>query len=527
MRRGLFLLAAVAAASLVLALGLTACGGEEPTPTTAPTATPAATAAPPPTTAPEPTAMPAATDAPPPTTAPTAVPAATVAPPPTAAPEPAATSAPPSEADLLAQYAAEHAGGPGAIFVGDPMQIIGPPPHEGLMFQMSEEEYGQLSAAALVGAPELRIPGHAFIYTSDYYKGLIEKANLTNPTKLTSSGESIEIQHVCIDRNLPTCVLIQAYWAPNLAKRTNGQVKLSVVSFVELGLSGPDTLDQVSNGTVDMVNIYTGYVAGVLPALEVQSLWGTMSDWETSYLMLTEMAPDIDRIMLEATGGSHVLNRNWFAGADQWFFGNKPLQTLEDFEDIKIRSHAASMSDFITGMGSEAVFLDLAEVYTSLERGFVDASANGALLSVPDRLFEVSDYMAGPIIGFGYTNNVINQDVWNDIPEDLQQIIVEEGAKAELEGLRIAPFQNVAPVLINQTLGVQPIPFSEDILRHIQTVVLPEHIIPGWLRRLGYPEKGADAVALANATISPYTGIWINDDGSLGQVPITKGPRAE
>ena len=523
---------AIIVASLALVLGLGACGSDEPDPT--------ATTAPTPTTAaptPEATATGMMAEPTPEATA-TAMMAeptreatatavdtpTTVAPPPEA---PTATMAMSSEEAALAQYAAERAGGPGAIFVGDPMQLIGPPPHEGLMFQVPEELYAQLSTLGLFGSEELAIPGHMFIYTSDYYQGLIQKANLTDPTELTSSGESVEIQHTCIDRNLPTCVLIQSYWAPNLAKRTNGQVKLSVVSFVELGLSGPETLDQVGNGTLDMVNIYTGYVAGVMPALEVQSLWGTLSDWESSYSILTSMASDIDRMILEATEGSHVLNRNWFAGADQWFFGNRPLATLEDFQGVKIRSHGAAISDFIAGMGAEPVFLDVADVYTALDRGNVDASANSALLAVPDRLFEVADYMSGPVIGFGYTNNVINKDVWEDIPEDLQQIIIEEGARAELEALRLAPFQNLIAVQANQQLGLQPVLFSEDIMNHIRTVVLPEYIFPGWLRRLGYPGRNADVVALANEKISPYVGLLIAEDGSIEQVPITRGPFAQ
>ena len=549
--------------SLTLALGLAACGGEEPAPTattapvapeatatkaaptptgpssteaptvamTDPTPVPTVMAEPAPTATPE-TAMPVpditADPAPTAMTEPaTPVPAVTMAPAPTAMPGPTATPAAPSEAGMLAQYAAEHAGGPGAIFVGDPMQIIGPPPHEGLMFRVPEELYTQGSMAALFGAPDLGIPGHMFIYTSDYYQGLIQKANLTNPTELTSSGESIEIQHTCIDRNLPTCVLIQAYWAPNLAKRTNGQVKLSVVSFIELGLTGADTLEQVSNGTLDMVNIYTGYVAGALPALEIQSLWGMSPGWETTYQVLTGLAPDIDGIIRDATRGSQVLNRNWFAGSDQWFFGNQPLVTLEDFQGLKIRSHSAAMSDFIKGMGSESVFLGPAEIYPALERGLVDAVATALLLAAPNRLFEVADFMAGPVIAFGYTNNVVNKDVWDDIPADLQQIIIEEGAKAELEGLRLAPFQNVVAVQINQQLGVQPVPFSEDIVRHIQTVVLPEHVIPGWLRRLGYPGKGQESVALFNEKVGPYIGLKVAEDGSVKQAPITKGSRAE
>ena len=275
--------------------------------------------------------------------------------------EPTPTATPAADVITLEQYAANHAGGPGAIFAGDPTQLIGPPPHPSLMFDTPEAQYLQASGAALFGAPALNVPGHMFVYTSDYYRGLIEKANLTDPTPLTSSGESFEIQHVCIDRNLPTCVLIQTYFAPNLAERTGGQVKLNISSFVELGLAGPDTLSQVGDGSLDMVNIYTGYISGAHPAVEVQSLWGVAQDWETSYLMLTEMAPDVDRMLREFSGGSPVLNRNWFAGSDQWFFSKQPMATVADFEGRKIRTHAASMSDFIRGMSGEPVQLSVGE----------------------------------------------------------------------------------------------------------------------------------------------------------------------
>ena len=509
---------------------LAACGGDDET---APAATavppaPTSTQAPPtalPTPEPPATAVPEATETPAAVRQdPTAVPAPTE-PPPTAAPEP--TAAPVmSEQEKLAAYAAEYANGPGAIFVGDPTQLIGPPPHDGLIFGFPPEQFNLLSGAALFGAEELQIPGHMFIYTSDYYQGLIAKARLTNPTELVSSGENVEIQHVCLDRNVPPCVLIQAYYAPNLARRTNGQVNISVISLAELQLDGQATLSQVSDGTLEMVNIFTGYVAGELPALEIQSLWGSAPDWATSYATLTVLAEDIDRIMLEATGGSPVLNRNWFAGTDQWFYSKQPLSTLSDYEGLKIRTNSAAMSDFIRGMGGDDQFIRIADLYISLEQGIVDAAAYGALLAVSAKLNEVTGYMSGPIIGFGYTNNVINKDIWNEIPDDLQQIMIEEGAKAELEALRLAPFQNVAAVAINQQLGMQPVPFTPEIHQHIQAVVLPQHIIPGWLRRLGFPEKNTETVAIFNEKLSPFTGFWINEDGSLKQVPITKGSLA-
>ena len=426
---------------------------------------------------------------------------------------------------MLAEYAVSVANGPGAIYAGDFGQLVGPPPHEGLMF-VPEEAYTQAFMAGLFGVEAMGIPGHQYIFTSDYYQELLQKANLLNPTELTSSGESIEIQHTCIDRNLPPCVLIQTFWAPNLAARTNGQVKLSVTSFTELGISGADTLSLVSNGVLEMTNIYTGYVAGEFPPIEVKSLWGLGATQETSYFSQVGMGPDVDRMLSEATGGGFPINRNWFAGVDQWFFSKEPIQSLEDFQDKKVRTHSSALSDLIQGLGGEPVLIPPAGHYLAMQTGVVDVGTTGALLAVSSKLHEVAKYMTGPVVGFGYTNNVINKDVWDNIPTDLQQIIIEEGAKAELEGLRLAPYQNLLAVQINQALGIQPVPFTEEQVRYIIGVIGQDRILPGWLNRLGYPERNHEAVRIFNEHLGAYIGLKIEADGSVVRVEITKGPLA-
>ena len=398
-----------------LIVGLAACGEDavEPTATTVspPTAMAEPTKVPDPTAVPEPSAttestpMPSATEGPTDTPVPTAAAPAAVAAtaipettpiPPTSTPGPYDTPTPPLAAgeELLAQYAAENAGGPGAIFVGDPTnpaslaQLIGPPVHEGLVFlppsEAQQAQFQQLYQVGLFGLEQLGIPGHQFIYTSDYYRELIEGANLLGPTEATSSGESIEIQHVCISRNLPTCVIMEAYFAPRVAARTNGQVQISITSFPELSGAGgggitQESLTLVGDGTLDMANIYTGYVSGALPAIEVQSLWGMGPDWESTYLALVDMVPDVERMLTEETGGA-IVNRNWFAGADQWFFSKEPLQTLEDFRGKKIRTHAAALSSIIEGLGGEPQFIPPGADCLALQNGTVDVGTTGALL---------------------------------------------------------------------------------------------------------------------------------------------------
>ena len=287
--------------ALILIVGLlAACGGaatedeEAPAPTVAPAAT--------------------ATQAPTATTAPTPTTAAAAPTPTTAAAAPAATEEP-EAMSALEEYAAMHAGGPGAIYVGDITQLVGPAPSE------SQGDFdGNVTLESL--------ERHIWVYESDIYRELLDKARLTDPTPLESSGESITIQHACINRALLPCQLLETYFTPNLSERTNGQVEFVVSSFPELGLAGPDTLSLVSERTLDSANIYGGYVAGELPPVEIQNLWGIYESREQEFEATQAIIKDIEDLVLSETGGV-IMNHNWFSGNDQFFFCHDKIDSID------------------------------------------------------------------------------------------------------------------------------------------------------------------------------------------------------
>ena len=427
------------------------------------------------------------------------------------------SGATPTDPALL-RYAADNAGGPGAIYVGDINQLVGPAPGGHLSSSLGDDD-------GMVPLDSLR--DHLWLYESSYYRSLLDRANLTEPTPLTYTGESIEVQHTCINRSLLPCRLIELYWAPNLEARTNGQLKLEVSSFPELGVPGSDVLHFVSDGILSMADIYPVYVAGGLPAIDAQLLWGIYPDWVTAYLSQTAMQPQLEAMVAEATRGGIIVNHNWYSGDDQFLFSKKALRTLADFGGLKTRrSPSSSLSDWIRGMGAEPQFWAFAEVYTALERGRLDAGVTGATSGHGQRWYEVTDYLNGPLRSLLSTNNVINADVWNDIPADLQQIFIEEGAKSELEQLRLTSIQNVIGVQRNLDAGMTLVEFSPELLDHSFDVAVIEHVIPGWLNRLHYPGAGDNAVAMFNEHVGPYVGLRIESDGSVAQVPISQGPHA-
>ena len=405
----------VLAMALVLLLAIFAACGEaaEPEEETAAEATqpPTATTAPQPTNTPEPTeAMMEEEEA---------------------TPVPAASDVDPA---LLA-YANEFANKPGAIYVGDITQLVGP---------AESVEQGDFDGNVTLESLER----HLWIYESDFYEELLEKAKLTDPTPMNYDGDPITIQHACINRALLPCVALETYFAPNLLERTNGKVEFITSSFPELGLAGPDTLSLVTDGTLDSATIYGGYVGGEMPPIEIQNLWGIYDSREQEFEATQAVIKDIEELVLAETGGV-IMNHNWYAGNDQFFFCREKIESLEDFEGKKTRSHSAALSDWINGMGASAQFLAFAEVYTAIERGILDCGVTGADAGFGQRWYEVTDYIIGPLVSFPSNNNVINAEKWASIPEDLQQIILEEAAKSELEALRISAIQNEMGLLKN------------------------------------------------------------------------------
>ncbi len=421
---------------------------------------------------------------------------------PAAAPAaPAATAAPAAATGpTLEQYAAEHAGGVGAIYVGDLNQLVGP---------AASVDQGDFDGNVPLSALE----NHAYVYESDFYQKILAKANLTNPQPLISEGVSIEIQHACINRALGPCKVLESTLVPWLEARTNGQLKFVVSSFPELGLAGPDTLNLVASGVLASATIYGGYVGGELPAVEVQNLWGLYSSMEQEFTANAAIIEDIEALVLAETGGV-VLNHHLFSGNDQYFFCKDKVESLDAFKGKKTRSHSAALSDWIEGMGASAQFIAFSEVYTALERGILDCGVTGADASHGQRWYEVTDYMIGPLISWPFVNNVINADKWNSIPADLQNILIEEAAKSELEALRIGAIQNEMGLIKNQAEGLEFIPFSEAMQDQSLNGAVMERVLPNWVKRVG---SGTHPVItdIFNTNIGPLVGLKIESDGSV------------
>ena len=104
----------------------------------------------------------------------------------------------------------------------------------------------------------------------------------------------------------------------------------------------------------------------------------------------------------------------------------------------------------------------------------------------------------------------MNKDTWGRIPADLQAIIIEEGAKMELENLRLAAVWNETGVKVNTDKGMTFIPWSDDMKNFVYEEVALGRVLPNWINRVG-----PDEIAIWNDIVAPWAKVKIEADGSL------------
>ena len=155
-------------------------------------------------------------------------------------------------------------------------------------------------------------------------------------------------------------------------------------------------------------------------------------------------------------------------------------------------------------------------MYTSLERGILDAGITGGTPGYGQRWYEVTDYLYGPIVGsIGVTYVTVNGEKWDALTPENQAILKEIGQEYEAENLRLLLEDwDPAGITLNVGEGMAYSDFPDDVKTRMRATAL-DLIIPNWVERAG----GADSegVRIFNEKVGPIVGVTINPDGSASE----------
>ena len=216
---------------------------------------------------------------------------------------------------------------------------------------------------------------------------------------------------------------IQEAWADRVALMTADRIKITVVP-VGTVVAHNETLDAVGAGILQGHITDPSYFSGKDPAFAM--LGNLVGAWSAPQQMFNYM---------NYGGGKELFNELvnlyglQFLGASatgvEAFLSTKPINGVADLKGIKMRAPEGMVQEVFAAAGAAPVNLPGSEVYTSLQKGVIDA-ADYTVFSTnhAQGMHEFAKYPLYP--GFHSMPVIdvsLNKDVYDGLPDDLKVIL--------------------------------------------------------------------------------------------------------
>ncbi len=205
-----------------------------------------------------------------------------------------------------------------------------------------------------------------------------------------------------------------------VSQKTNGKYNVKVFGNSSLG-SEKDTVEQVKIGALDMVRVSTAAFHGIIPETMVPSFPFIFRD--INHFRKAMAGPAGDKILAAFEKQGFIGLVLWESGARS-IYSKKPVRNLADVKGMKIRVQQSDLwVSLAQAMGANPTPIPMAEVYTALKTGLVDAAENNYPSYETAKHFE-----AAPV--YSETQHVMSPEVlvfskkiWDTLSKEEQQII--------------------------------------------------------------------------------------------------------
>ncbi len=231
-------------------------------------------------------------------------------------------------------------------------------------------------------------------------------------------------------------------WVEELEKRSNGRIKVEPY-FAEALSKEADAFESVKTGVADMAEFSFDVAVGQFPFHErvftTVSPGVSMEDPTSFVLAVQEAFPQVKK---EFDGVKVLFTHAQTVGM---LIGSKePITTLDAFKGKKINVLGDyQVAQKVSALGASVVSVPMADVFTSLQQGVIDAATVDYDLLVSRRLGDVIKHVTAVQTTCFVFCVMMNQDVYDSMPEDLQAVI--DSVSGEYGRQSFSQFWNTLP----------------------------------------------------------------------------------
>src|SRR5207249_1774046 len=177
-----------------------------------------------------------------------------------------------------------------------------------------------------------------------------------------------------VQTSWPAGVGLQTFktWARTIKEKTGGELELKPFAAKEV-VGDFELIDGVKNGVLEAMNSFTLYWAGKLPATAFLSsyLMGLRYPHEWDIFFYSKDGLKVTREIF-AKQGLYYVNR--IHHGPNIIHSKKPIRTIEDFKDLKLRVPGGMIAEGFAAAGAKTTLLPGGEVFSALEKGTIEAA---------------------------------------------------------------------------------------------------------------------------------------------------------
>jgi TRAP-type C4-dicarboxylate transport system substrate-binding protein len=213
----------------------------------------------------------------------------------------------------------------------------------------------------------------------------------------------------------------------------------------------PEYLDGVRTGAIEMSDVAWGIYSGADPRLGVSEVPFLFDNIRASAAAQEALVELYDPIYQEKFNQKCLAS---LTTGEMDLCGTKPVKTLEDWKGLLVGAISPIISGMVEGLGGAPVPVMWTELYTNLEKGVIDAALQSNHGQIALKITDVAPYNTTFFSICGQNAYNINLDVWNAMPKNIQDILVEEVKVAAQEGNDMFIRWSAEDIETFKTLGV-------------------------------------------------------------------------
>jgi TRAP-type mannitol/chloroaromatic compound transport system substrate-binding protein len=215
-------------------------------------------------------------------------------------------------------------------------------------------------------------------------------------------------------------------WQKRVGVMSGGALKVEVLPTKAV-VPHRETIDAVANGILDGDLNAVSYFSGRDPAFAI--IGDLIAGYDTpdqvqTFCMHGGGKEILQKLYDKYTNGKvHVVGCGPYA--KEALVSKVPINGVDDLKGVKIRSPEGLAAEVFKRAGASPVSLPFSEVYTSLEKGIVDAAdASAYVNNTASGMHKVALFPVYPgIHSMAVLQFIVNKDVWNKLSESERQIL--------------------------------------------------------------------------------------------------------